>query len=894
MSSLNILKWRFSPVQLVWTVIIGIIFVLAVVLPSEARAMNCKPEMRSELRPETVSCTPSKNDSSCVKCANKSSPHCSLGGSKTEYKTVQVPTGKKICYCSRSSNPKTNRPCYPGYGPQGSNTRGDLGLGWGGNGWVWNIRLSVSVEPYGGLGCFDGPGLRGYIIYPEPLEVVGMAGKCVGHRVITSMGSFVLNGAAGGSATYPSLIATTNKLSGGGWSNSLCTNTIYRARARYTRSHFCDIINYKQPLDIYFSTDVDPAWQLKFKTYVSDRRNKDIGYRKEGQGQGRPLFKYMRPIIDTAYWDHEWENIGPDSMHGIKRNMSTNIHTAGVEQNRSTMWSGDVGQKGEFNTRHPVTQADVGRELCQRLEIGNRQWLPPNQTSNWPGRTLDACVYVPYHYPECIGSNCKPEDDIPPKDNCEFHGNCGITPTSHSGGVRPEVDKPISEMQVGDSVSFSYQLNNKGPTISKDINYRAFTYLIKGESYSQIGNRDTDMIYPSHLGWNDTVGAGCGGRGVSWGNYRSTSDAPRGKCVNSKSGSVRVRPGQPLRIQGGSYTIDNNWIAKPGDRICTYIVLDRNWNIQNDQSANTYISSEVKCTKIGKRPQLQINGSDSYAEKGFEGGTRLTSNTIDYANPWNVRGSYSQYGLLTKDGGIVDFGSAGYSVLGDRDKHKKLAFANNGGALGYAGLRKIQGHKTPTIPDTPHNAKTWSGYGLPTESGAYTVSGNMTISNGPDQGKRIALFVKGDVYINGNVNLDGYGGVKTIPSLTVFATGNIVVSSGVTKLDGVYIAKGRFISCSSASGGPGRNSALGIGGGACNQKLVIRGAIGSGKSPYLRRTFGAGIDKIGVDQWNGDKTSTTAEAIVYTPNSWFAGYMSNGDEVNRFKTVKVTSLPVRF
>ena len=368
MSSLNILKWRFSPVQLVWMVTIGIIFVLAVVLPSEARAMTCEPETRSEMKSETVSCTPSKDDSSCV------------NGSKTVYKIVQVPTGKTICHCSLPYNPYSHRPCYDGYGPQGSTTSGRLGLGWGGNGWVWNIRLSVSVESYGsgGLGCFDGPGLRGYIIYPEPLEVVGIAGKCVGHRATSSMGSFVLNGAAGGSATYSSLVATTTKLSGGGWSNSLCTNTTYQATARYTRSHFCDMVNYRQPDPIYFSTDIDPAWQLKFKTYVSDRRNKDIGYRKEGQGQGRPLFKYMRPIVDTAYWDHEWENIGPDPMHGIKRNMSTNIHTAGVEQNRSTTWSGDVGQKGEFNTRHPVTQADVGRELCQRLEIGNRQWLPPN------------------------------------------------------------------------------------------------------------------------------------------------------------------------------------------------------------------------------------------------------------------------------------------------------------------------------------------------------------------------------------------------------------------------------------------------------------------------------------------------------------------------------------
>ena len=532
-----------------------------------------------------------------------------------------------------------------------------------------------------------------------------------------------------------------------------------------------------------------------------------------------------------------------------------------------------------YHYRYQVKAGDAGKALCQRV----RNSWPVGQ--DWKERfTPWACAYVPYDYP--------PPDEPPGKDK-------------HSGVV-PTTKASKDKVQAGDTVTFDYMVENPtGPTRTRPFQYHNYTFILK-RGTSLPADKDDRPTYP--MSWYGD-GVSCkGGRSLGWRWNNNLSLSAINPCVGWDTG--RDDEDVVLNVGGSnmrskSYGIyGSGWLAQPGDRICSYIAVDNNWSVKNDQSADTFRASNIACAVVTKSPNLNLSGSDSYADKGFRGASVSKS---DKVLGTDKRGSYSQYGLLTgnKDK-VTNFGSAGYTTA-DGNYHSlacKLSYANTGNVKDdcndLSGLQPAGLFKKSLSTPSSTNAKQLSG-GSSVDlssllSGSYktTSSGSLNIRGYLGKGIHITIFAEqADVTITGDI--DAYAGpyamLSDIPSFTIRAK-NIKVEPWVTLITGTYVAKGRFESC---NGAQDKSADLGMRPDSkCQQKLKVNGAIVSENSPIFRRTFGAG-NLQEDNQWETDRISSTAEWINYTPNLWLT--TSNGSSGNKLEgltTTQVTNLPVRY
>ena len=552
-----------------------------------------------------------------------------------------------------------------------------------------------------------------------------------------------------------------------------------------------------------------------------------------------------------------------------------------------TCWYGGktltAGQAEQRRFVYTIKAGDAGKTLCQRARLS---W---NEGTWREVVTPYACAYVPYHYPGYQGTN-EPSNQF---SDCTQTGTCpNVAP---NGGVQLSAGVAGGQTTVtpGESVKFNYTLSNSGPTKSKGLTYKAYTFILK--SGTSLSNNSTHMsTYPA--GWQNVD---CNSTNINSGNASA--------CLVGKNGSgLVIDPSTPKSITSDSYTITNEWLGDPGGQICSYIAVDNNWSVYNDTPANSYAVSNIACVKIGKKPQIQINGSDSYAKNGFTGGsyTDIAINTN--------RGSYSQYGLLTgSNGSITNFGTAGYTNISSANQTKacKLAYANTTGLTNTncSLLGKAAINRTISIPTTPASAIDFSsttisipdlvsGRNKGTYSFHYTGSSALTINTSTlPAGYHISIYSDQPVIINGNITLGqnttietggghvgnngnhngnqngngnngnnpnanqgnngnvgydtpgqtiitsdagegiAYSSLADMPSFNLIAQGNIDVNSNVTILTGNYLAaNGSLNTCYNAT-----NEDLGLTG-KCSTKLKINGAVISKNSPKLLRTFGSG------------------------------------------------------
>ncbi|MCG5079306.1 hypothetical protein MBN61_00925 [Candidatus Saccharibacteria bacterium] len=519
----------------------------------------------------------------------------------------------------------------------------------------------------------------------------------------------------------------------------------------------------------------------------------------------------------------------------------------------------------EKHYRYIVKSGDAGQTLCQWLRMS---W----NNGSWQQRfTPKACVYIPYHYP-------------PPPNDKDKHS--GVVPTARVA------DGYKSKVQAGDDVQFSYSLTNtsgSGSTVSRQIEYRSYTFILRRGAKLPQNSEQKPYHYAKR--W-DGNGVGCGGRDIIPGT--------QGRCEQGVGGtSEKIYPGQTWPVLGQpKYNVSGIWLAQPGDKICSYIAIDNNWSVKNDQSADTFRASNIACVVVTKSPNLNLSGSDSYAKDGFTG-SDVRKNIVPGTDK---RGSYSQYGLLTgnKDK-VTNFGSAGYTTASQANHSLacKLSYANTDNAkddcndlngLKPAGLSKNL--STPSKPASTAPLPKYVDLGT-LGSGSYYKSGELYIGKSELRpGQHITIFVKGDVDIRGEItnSSNTYNKLSDIPSLTIKAENDIKVEPQVERITGTYVAAGRFKSC---EGAQEKGDTLGVFG-LCRSKLKVNGAIVSEKSPIFRRTFGAG-NLQEDNQWKTDRISSTAEWINYTPNLWLTtSNGSSGNQLEGLTTTQVTNLPVRY
>ena len=535
------------------------------------------------------------------------------------------------------------------------------------------------------------------------------------------------------------------------------------------------------------------------------------------------------------------------------------------------------GESINYHYRYQVRADDAEKTLCQRV----RNSWPVGQ--DWKERfTPWACAYVPYDYPP----------NQPPPGGGD-KDNSGVVPTA-----REEHGK--TKVQAGDDVQFSYSLTNtSGPTVSRQIEYRSYTFILRRGAKLPQNSGQKPYHYDKKWKWGGGKGVGCGGRDIAPG--------AQSRCELSVFGtSERIYPGQtwPVPGQQPKYNVSGIWLAQPGDRICSYIAIDNNWSVRNDQSADTFRASNIACVVVTKSPNLNLSGSDSYAKDGFTG-----SDVRENIVPGTAkRGSYSQYGLLTgnTNPSVVNFGSAGYTTASPANRKFacKLSYANTGNVKDdckdLKGLLPADLLKNPLSTPSSTNAKQSLGGsnvnlgGLPNGNYNKAGSGSLKIWGKLGKGQHITIFAEqADVTITGKI--DAYAGpyanLSDIPSFTIMAK-TIKVNPGVSLITGTYVAKGRFESC---NGAQDKSADLGMRlDSKCQNKLKINGAIVSGGSPVFRRTFGAG--NLPYDsQWDPSNISSTAEWINYTPNLWLTtSNGSSGNQLEGLTTTQVTNLPVRY
>lgn len=532
------------------------------------------------------------------------------------------------------------------------------------------------------------------------------------------------------------------------------------------------------------------------------------------------------------------------------------------------------GESINYHYRYRVKAGDAGKALCQRV----RNSWPVGQ--DWKERfTPWACAYVPYDYP-------------PPPDE----------PKDKSSGIVPTTIAQQDKVQAGDTVTFDYRVDNPtGPTKTKPFRYHNYTFILK-RGASLPADKDDRPTYPKF--W-DGRGVSCkGGRSLG-GQYLS---GQIDLCVGWDTG--RDDEDVVLDVGGSnkrskSYGIygGGGWLAQPGDKICSYIAVDNNWSVKNDQSADTFRASNIACVVVTKSPNLNLSGSDSYANKGFQGASVSKSDKVPGTDK---RGSYSQYGLLTGDTKVTNFGSAGYTTADDKYRSLacKLSYANTDSAQVNCndlknGLKPAYLSKKPlSMPSKPASVKSIPPGDVDFDKlqGSYHKSGNLTIGNNILKSSRhITIFVDGDVTIKGNISIDWstkYHNLSEIPSFTIKAN-NIKVEPWVALITGTYVATDHFESCKDANN-PADLGMLPPPNSKCQYKLKINGAIVSGGSPAFRRTFGAGNEPYD-NQRDPNNISSTAEWIDYTPNLWLTtSNGSSGNQLEGLTTTQVTNLPVRY
>ena len=121
-------------------------------------------------------------------------------------------------------------------------------------------------------------------------------------------------------------------------------------------------------------------------------------------------------------------------------------------------------------------------------------------------------------------------------------------------------------------------------------------------------------------------------------------------------------------------------------------------------------------------------------------------------------------------------------------------------------------------------------------SGTFAHAGNLTITGGSvGNGQKTYIYVTGNVNITNPITFSsgGWSSRADIPSLYVYASGNITIAPTVSRLFGVYNAQGIIDTCS-----PADTSDSGAMWSTCSNQLVVDGAF-SARKVNLKRTFGS-------------------------------------------------------
>ena len=270
------------------------------------------------------------------------------------------------------------------------------------------------------------------------------------------------------------------------------------------------------------------------------------------------------------------------------------------------------------------------------------------------------------------------------------------------------------------------------------------------------------------------------------------------------------------------------------------------------------------------KPYFKVFGGSVFAGGEFNSGASSCSTSDSnyqapsYAPLTNqYEGGILAFATSARLGASTDFGAFAmgliegspatqYGFYTGASGTNTLSFANSNGAIstnywgGYLAGASPQAHCIPDYYDTKQSSPTNLGTAASVDlsslsSKQYIVTPTgasvaITASTGIANSTNVTLFVNGNAYIDGNIDYASGYTADQVPKLALVVKGEIYIDHSVNEMDGLYIAQ----PTSGITGGDiwtchdGTNSApdptwvrnnCGSGTGDCSKQLVINGAV---------------------------------------------------------------------
>lgn len=556
---------------------------------------------------------------------------------------------------------------------------------------------------------------------------------------------------------------------------------------------------------------------------------------------------------DTITWTHSIRNNGPNPTH-------TNVtYHYQNRQGLGDTWGTDkilpkataAGAGATFTSTYVVKASDLTKSLCRATSASPASSTNPGWIESSP-----ACVSVPYNY--------------------------ALTPVATLASNR------VIEGSATAKVDISVQ--NSGPTQSKPTQWRLTKIIV-----------DQGGTVPNANGGNSLQGVlPCG---TYFANAKATCSTVPGASGTSVFGvGGGVISGDQLPQQ--SVPIADLPI---GTKICFALSVQ-----PASSSTDQWRHSPPACITIGKKPKVQVLGSDLSVGKGFADVTGTvplaniyTSTSLKDVSGVRTFGSWTEYGIFAtgrigaSTGPSIASGSAyGGNPTGLQNatlcNTTTLSFTNAADATagctsstvigGYATTRTIPDvASTFTVTDTTPTLTT-NDLANPAIKGVYKATADMTLSGGSIGPSRWVVLnaPTATVTITGNIAYTTalLKSASEIPQVIIIAK-NIIIADGVTQLDAWLIAKGTINTCG-VVGGTAFSETAALTASECKNQLVVNGPVMANKL-FLRRTYGSGT---------GTTSGDPAEIFNLRPDAymWAAARSQSG---GRIQTVYSTELPPR-
>lgn len=595
-------------------------------------------------------------------------------------------------------------------------------------------------------------------------------------------------------------------------------------------------------------------WSVRGESYVNNIT------RSSGRQQGDPATT-ARPG-DVLHWTHDLRNNGPNNMErdvdyligrtGFSGATNSNREPSGSRRGATGVLFVQLNNPTTQNgLRYQVRDADLGRNLCQRISWQDNAWNDPA----W-GRSDYACVNIPFDY------------NLWPRTN-----------TSESRSIK----KGVNQLRVSSSVM------NFGGTRTQDQTRTMLTRFvlkegdddITGYQFRQEPADDAGCRYIRSL----RSGAQCDQLRTNNGNDRQMFAAGADTPITGANPSYLDTSIEGLNLQFN-------------DRLCYMTSVDR-YNTANNQNGSWHHGAPL-CFTVKLSPNAQVHGGDTYVGRSVMGSVGDTSATITTQRSRSEAdgsiGSWMEFGAfapnaITSASGAGLAGRQGSS--NDITSSNQLTFSNTTqGRYGYFSTNSMG--SAPNIISNFSSTTQIGGTSVDingTGAGNYRLTGSVVrLTNGENMNASRVLYAPNStVIIENNLTYEDreYSSFAELPQLVIVAE-NIIINESVSTIDAWLMASDRVVTCR-----PGSQSAstypasylLGVNGTNCRDQLKINGPVMAGQLHLYR-----------VGPVDENYANIPAEVINLRPDAylWAYGQSRNLNQGAAIKTTTITELPPRF